>query len=335
MSQKISVIMPAYNAEKYIKKSMESILNQSFKDFELIVVNDGSTDSTEEIVKSFADERVRCVYKKNGGLVNSYKFGIEIAKGKYVTFCDSDDTYSESFLEKAYNDIEKYNCDFCSYQYRIINTSTNKLSVHKNFLHSGYYSKEMQNQHIRPCLVFNSFDPKKMYIVSATRWNKIYKTELLKKIITDLDEACVQLEDNVFTSLVLLNSNSFYIDNSFCAYYYLQLAESMSNGYKGEKTFRRYIYAIDKLKSILDKYNYSGPYRQLNYLAYDSARIVFRRCAKYGSFKDSKELIKAIRKDEYVSQVRFSELRAMKNIVFHILFKMRLYLPLYLIFRWA
>ncbi len=325
--------MPAYNAEKYIKKSMESILNQSFKDFELIVVNDGSTDSTEEIVKSFADERVRYIKKENIGAVSSYKKGIELAGGKYITFCDSDDTYAEDFLEKAYSDIEKYNCDFCSYSYRITNSEGIELAHKVNYLDSGFYSADEMKNSIYDSIIFNSFDVKRMYKVLVLRWNKIYKAELLKKMLPDIDEKCVQIEDNVFTALLLLNVKSFFIDNSFCSYNYLKLGSSVSNGYKGLKVLDCYNYSIRRLKSILDKYNYSGPYRQLNYLAYDSARIVFRRCAKYGSFKDAKELIKAIRKDEYVSQVRFSELRAMKNIVFHILFKMRLYYPLYLVFR--
>lgn len=96
----VSVILPAYNASLTIKDTIKSILNQSYKDFELIIINDGSTDETEEIIKSFDDKRIILNKIKNSGASAARNKGIEIARGDYVSFIDSDDLWSIDKLEK-------------------------------------------------------------------------------------------------------------------------------------------------------------------------------------------------------------------------------------------
>ena len=103
----VSIIMPAYNAQKYIKESIDSVLNQSFGNFELIVVNDGSIDKTEEIVKSYNDERIVLISQKNGGVSSARNRALEIAKGKYITFLDADDIFPKESLQKRYDYLEE------------------------------------------------------------------------------------------------------------------------------------------------------------------------------------------------------------------------------------
>ena len=92
MSLKVSVLMPAYNAEKYIAEAINSILSQTFKDFELLIINDGSTDKSESIVFSFNDPRMRYIKnEQNLGLVRVRNLGLELARGEYVAMLDSDD----------------------------------------------------------------------------------------------------------------------------------------------------------------------------------------------------------------------------------------------------
>ena len=101
----ISVIMTAYNTEKYIKEAIESILNQTFKDFEFIIVDDGSTDNTRLIIEEYAkkDRRIKILYnKKNLGIVKSLNKAIAIAKGKYIARMDSDDVSKLNRLEKQF-----------------------------------------------------------------------------------------------------------------------------------------------------------------------------------------------------------------------------------------
>lgn len=110
---KISIIVPIYNVEKYIEKCIQSILNQTFSDFELILVNDGSTDSCGEICDKYKklDDRIIVIHKVNGGLSSARNAGIDIARGEYIGFIDSDDYIHEKMYEILYNNAITYNSD--------------------------------------------------------------------------------------------------------------------------------------------------------------------------------------------------------------------------------
>ena len=92
MQSLVSIIIPAYNAEKSIINTVDSILKQNYLNFEVLIINDGSTDNTEQVSKSINDSRVKIINKENGGLVSAYICGINKSNGKYIMFCDSDDT---------------------------------------------------------------------------------------------------------------------------------------------------------------------------------------------------------------------------------------------------
>ena len=136
MENNVTVIIPAYNAEKYIRKCIESVLVQKYKHFCILVVNDGSIDNTENIVKDYIKEysEIICLYTKpNGGLSNARNYGIKRAKTKYVTFLDSDDYLDCNYLEILMNMAEKNNADMvCSGQYKITEDGQvlNKISYH-------------------------------------------------------------------------------------------------------------------------------------------------------------------------------------------------------------
>lgn len=107
MNPKISVVMPVYNGERYLKEAMESVLNQTFKDFEFIIINDGSTDSTEKIIQGFSDPRI--VYLDNGGnlgLSRSFNRGIQVARGEYIARMDADDISLPDRFEKQIKFLE-------------------------------------------------------------------------------------------------------------------------------------------------------------------------------------------------------------------------------------
>ncbi|MDY5583424.1 MAG: glycosyltransferase [Candidatus Merdousia sp.] len=111
-----SVVIPLYNKEKAIKSTIESVLAQSFVDFELLVIDDGSTDNSVSIVKQFADNRIRLLSKKNGGVSSARNFGIQSANTGYIAFLDADDKWDPNFLLTMYSLINKYpNCGmYCS-----------------------------------------------------------------------------------------------------------------------------------------------------------------------------------------------------------------------------
>lgn len=111
---KISVIIPVYNTEKYLKRCLDSIINQTFKNLEIIIVDDGSTDSSPQICDNYAesDDRIRVIHKTNGGLSSARNAGIDIATGIYISFIDSDDYIDIKYFEILYSNIisSRRNC---------------------------------------------------------------------------------------------------------------------------------------------------------------------------------------------------------------------------------
>lgn len=119
----ISVILPVYNGGKYLKESIESILNQTFRNFELIIINDGSTDSTDEIIDYYSriDSRIIKFKNKNMGLVKSLNLGIELSKGEYIARMDADDISLPSRLQLQYDFMIDNNLDICGSNIYVLN----------------------------------------------------------------------------------------------------------------------------------------------------------------------------------------------------------------------
>lgn len=123
MKVAVSVIIPVYNAERYIEKCIESVINQTFQDYEGIIINDGSTDDSKRIIEKYVESfpgKLKTFYKENGGLSSARNLGLEKASGKYVTFLDADDYLDDKYLEILINAAEENRCDMvCSGQYKV------------------------------------------------------------------------------------------------------------------------------------------------------------------------------------------------------------------------
>ena len=134
----ISVIIPVYNVKNYLEECVDSILSQTFSDFELILVDDGSTDGSSEICDRYlSDSRVKVVHKENGGLLSARKAGVEQVKGDYVCFIDSDDYVANDFLLNYNKILEKYNPDVIAINLtRFCNDDRREI---KNSAQEGYY----------------------------------------------------------------------------------------------------------------------------------------------------------------------------------------------------
>jgi len=120
-----SVIIPLFNKEKYIFDTLKSVINQIFVDFEIIIINDGSSDNSLDIVKSFNDERIKILNQKNLGLCRSRNNGIKASKGKFIALLDADDLWTEDFLQTIYNLINNYN------DYKVFATNVKLLPKNK------------------------------------------------------------------------------------------------------------------------------------------------------------------------------------------------------------
>ena len=130
---KVSVIMPAYNSEVYIRESIDSVLAQSFTDFELLVVDDGSTDATATIVESFTDQRIRLIRQPSRGVSVARNTGLEAARGQFITFLDSDDLYYPDFLNTLFRLIQSMKTDmvFCDFSESYQAEDMKKINLRK------------------------------------------------------------------------------------------------------------------------------------------------------------------------------------------------------------
>ena len=129
---KVSIIIPVYNVEKYLDKCLKSVLNQTYKNIEIIVINDGSTDNSLKICKKYKDKRIVLIDKENGGVSSARNKGLELASGKYITFVDSDDWLELDAIENMVSFIEKENVDFVRFCYQTAGVRQNSVSEAEN-----------------------------------------------------------------------------------------------------------------------------------------------------------------------------------------------------------
>jgi len=134
----ISIIMPVYNAQKYLTESIESVLRQTFKSFELIIVNDGSIDASEAIINGFKDSRIIYLKQENQGQANASNNGIKIARGRYIKFFDADDVLNPLHLEKQYLALNGHDCYLASCQWAYFYENHRLINFEKETTHKNY-----------------------------------------------------------------------------------------------------------------------------------------------------------------------------------------------------
>lgn len=171
----VSIIVPVYNLEKYLPKCIDSILNQTFTNFELILVNDGSTDLSGEICEKYAkeDSRIKVLHKKNGGVASARNVGLEIAKGNYIGFVDNDDFINKYMFEKLYENAVHYSADIvvCDYLEVTDEQSCKPMQQDMNYKVEHYTNTEALNQ------LYTTNN-----VTFVVPWNKLYKRHLFKGI---------------------------------------------------------------------------------------------------------------------------------------------------------
>ena len=201
---KVSIILTAFNEERYIKKAIESILNQTFTDLELIVVNDGSTDNTLDIINGFDDERIVVISQENMGPGASRNRALKLAKGKYVMYIDGDDWYCEDAVAIAYEEAKGKDTDFTFYQ--MINSDDKTGEIYENdWFNLNIFDESFENT------VFNIKDFRgSIFDLSVGVCQKIYNASFLRKIDAKFPEG-IFFEDMPFFYYVLLKSERISI----------------------------------------------------------------------------------------------------------------------------
>ena len=202
-SIKISVIVPVYNTEKYIHECISSIINQTFKDIEVICIDDGSTDNSLNILNDFAkrDSRINVVHQDNMGISKTRNVGLSLAKGEYVTFMDSDDYFELTALEECYSIAEKLSLDFLIFKLLNFDNETGEKIYKKNFEMKHLRDKVGDN-------VFNYRDVMEYFFrISPTTAGKFYRREFLSDL--RYVEGLI-FEDNPFFIKAFLKADRVY-----------------------------------------------------------------------------------------------------------------------------
>ncbi len=231
MTSVVSVIIPAYNSEETIEKCIDSITSQTYSDLEIIVVNDGSQDDTESIVKriSSKDHRVKLISIPNGGVSHARNVGIDNATGEYITFVDSDDTIDKEMYQSLMELFQRYNADIVHCSYKTVHINGSVIPV-------GGTGK----------IVVQESDEAIEYLISGKLFgsglcNKIFKKELLKN--SRLNEN-IKINEDYLMNFELFEKASciVYLDSPF--YNYMQLESSSTH-------------TTNSAKSACDKYRVS------------------------------------------------------------------------------
>lgn len=234
---KISVIVPVYNVEKYLSRCVNSIISQTFSDFELILVDDGSTDSSGKICDEYGkkDGRVKVIHKKNGGLSSARNCGLENAKGKYICFVDSDDWISSDYLKYLYFLIDKYNADVVSANYMLVYDEKSKFSLQAKIKIINGTSKILQ-YYMRQDKMHKKND--------FPVWIKLYKKELFSDVKFPIGKI---YEDNI-TNFKILQKCSCYVKSTKIIYAYFQRPHSITKS----KLSKKHLALIDSSKEMLN-----------------------------------------------------------------------------------
>lgn len=218
-----SIIVPVYNIEKYVSQCIESILAQTYKDFELILVDDGSTDNSGKICDEYAqkDSRVIVVHKENGGLISARKAGTKIAVGEYIIAVDGDDWISENFLKEAQEIIHNQNIDIICFDHYKAKFKKN-IPVDSDFS-CGYYDKKALLEKVYSRLLRDEQGKR----FPPNIWGKVFKRELYEKYQERMDE-CIRIgEDECVTFPCVYEAKNIYISHK-CLYFYRQNENSMT-----------------------------------------------------------------------------------------------------------
>ena len=229
----ITVVIPIYNVEKYLKKCIESIIGQTYKDLEIILVDDGSPDNSGKICDEYAniDKRINVIHKENGGLSDARNYGIMNAHGKYIVFIDSDDYVENQYIELLYKAIILNNT-------KISQCGIKKINEKNDII--GYFNYGENQIKKSKELIIDLYGGKWENIVV---WNKMYLRELFNNI--KFPKGKIH-EDEFVTYKLLFLSNEISVINK-CLYNYMQSNESIT----GRKFYLNRLDILDALEERL------------------------------------------------------------------------------------
>ena len=276
MQPLLSIIVPIYNVEQYVDRCIQSILNQTYQNLEIILVDDGATDCSGVIADSYAakDKRIKVFHKENGGLSDARNYGLEHVTGDYILFVDSDDFIVNIMCERLITVANNNNADIVSCNYYIYR-GDDDISIHTM---SVQYDKR----------TFTGMDMLRYYLLKTEPfdlnvvWNKIFKLDLFNGVVpVRFPKGRVQ-EDNFTIFMLFLNANSIVTVNE-PLYYYVQRAGSIMATFTRRfmiDTIESHIYMSDYLMNHCSSVKNELQLYLLNSYVELSRRVCANKCKK-------------------------------------------------------
>lgn len=323
----LSIICPIYNGEKVVGKLIESLESQSYKDYELILVNDGSEDNTLKVLNDYAKKykNIVVVDKKHGGLSDTRNVGIEHAKGKYITIGDCDDWYSEDFFEKIIPAIQEEPFDLLVFNAKVMD--------HEKFMYNLISSKFKNGKFTEENGVLRYLQGKFRHQIGNVTWNKIYVKDIITKNNLKYQVNKVKGQDLLFNILYVSKIKHYkYVDEKLY-YYALNMNTITTKEYRTiqpEENLKYY----EPIKKICLDNNIKNWEHYLGLFYLRKFPGILLNETNNESYKTGKENIqKHLKTKEIENVLKKVKLKNMdaKLLASYALYKFKLYKPVYFI----
>ena len=295
MSKLVTIIVPVYNAEKYLDKCITSLVNQTYKNLEIILVDDESPDNCPKLCDEWTkkDQRIKVIHKKNGGVSSARNMGLEIAKGEYILFIDSDDYIEINCLEECMKIIEKYNLDIIKFGYQ------------KELNH--YFRKNKFTVPVNRCIEESEYNKLiYKYILTTPDFYNIWNAIIRKQICQEnkFDTSLTMGEDYLYFVRCVSKSQKIYFLDS-CFYHYIINNDSITHKFNIEKNVNKLkncLTANLKIQEIINKKNY---FNENDYIiqSIKNFNSSIYHCIKKCNYKDYCYYIDKIKNDVFLDKL--------------------------------
>lgn len=298
----VSIVLPVFNQEKHIAKAIQNVQSQSYKNIEVVIVNDGSTDRSEELIRqSLNDRRVVLVNQPNAGLISASATGVMNAKGEYVCFYDPDDVIGEDYIASFMREL-RGNEDFLAMGFAYRYDSGDVPFPLSGDAEYGLASlRELSTKFVL------DEDLRLDNRVFVARWNKMYRRECLLSFLQEYIKCSdVSLgEDTIFTYLLLSNARMGRACKQVCQYYYVQHEDSMMHNASWDKAVEKSRAVFEALAGLLERDSHSAELALVLYFALLSGQLS-RTIEK--DWREGRIMYKALLKDSiYIDALKCAQ----------------------------
>lgn len=270
---KLSVIVPVYNTEKYLRECIDSILSQTFTDFELILVDDGSTDGSGAICDEYAgmDLRVHVIHQQNGGVTKARKSGVRRAGGMYFSFIDSDDWVHPEMFEQMVGKCVETGADIAVCDVYLKDGTRTESAP--SLAEEGFYSKTELRETIYPTMLMDPGFRRPGILGSSC--NKLFHRKVLEQIFWQVDDSYIYAEDALFCYAALLESNGIFVLRK-PLYYYRQHAESAMHQYNGKRYYENALRSYYAFQGFLQNRGFEMSKQLSVYMSVNAVDVIRR-----------------------------------------------------------